>query len=114
MRLVIPAVLATMLASTAATAQEKLCHAPHQALILALEEYRKNRDLSFDPIELWSQTAATECKSGEVLTIYDPLLGAGVSWPSGTLIARHCDLTKQVVVFATYTAICYVIQPPRQ
>jgi hypothetical protein len=30
-----------------------------------------------------------------------------------TAIARHCDLTKQVVVMPN-AAICYVIQPPRQ
>jgi hypothetical protein len=118
MRLIIPAALAAILASPAAQAQAKLCLAPERAnsaYYRQLEEDRAARvTRRLDPVDFWSRAAETECKAGEIVMIYDPAPAPGqASWPTRALIARHCDLTKQVVVLPN-AAICYVIQPPRQ
>jgi hypothetical protein len=118
MRLMIPAALAAILASPAAQAGERLCLAPDQAVeaFLRLPDQERSQQLRLgrNLLKLWTEAAATECKAGEVLTIYDPFPGPAAHWPTRTLIARHCDLTKQVVMVGNNTAICYVIQPPRQ
>lgn len=103
MRLIIPAALAAILASTAAQGQEKLCLAPERA---AQDE--RNRAEYGKALEEWT-VATAQCKAGEVLIINYPFtMRVGL-----TAVARHCDLTKQVVVLPN-AAICYVIQPPRQ
>jgi hypothetical protein len=104
MRLIIPAALAAILASTAAQAQERLCLAPERAA----QDERNGADRYGKALEEWT-VATAQCNAGEVLIINYPFtMRVGL-----TAIARHCDLTKQVVVLPN-AAICYVIQPPRQ
>jgi hypothetical protein len=106
MRLIIPAALTAMLASTAAQGQERLCLAPERAAQDTINRSRGPSDPT--PWDAWT-VATAECKTGEVLIINYPFTGRlGL-----TAVARHCDLTKQVVVMPN-AAICYVIQPPRQ
>jgi hypothetical protein len=106
MHLIIPAALAAILASTAAQAQERLCLAPERAAQDTINRDRGPNDPT--PGAAWT-VATAQCKTGDVLIINYPFtVRLGL-----TAVARHCDLTKQVVVLPN-AAICYVIQPPRQ
>jgi hypothetical protein len=111
MRLIIPAALTAILASTAAQGQERLCLAPERAAQDAINRGTQPGDATTangKALEEWT-VATAQCKTGEVLIINYPFsMRVGL-----TAIARHCDLTKQVVVMPN-AAICYVIQPPRQ
>jgi hypothetical protein len=114
MRLIIPAAIAALLASTAAQAQEKLCLAPERAAGDAFKQANESRQFRDGPttnrkaLDDWT-VATAQCNAGEVLIINYPFT---VRFGDAA-IARHCDLTKQVVVLPN-AAICYVIQPPRQ
>jgi hypothetical protein len=111
MRLIIPAALAAILASTAAQAQERLCLAPERAAQDAINRGTIPGDATPSALKAWDDwtVATAQCKTVEVLIINYPFtFRVGL-----TAVARHCDLTKQVVVMPN-AAICYVIQPPRQ
>jgi hypothetical protein len=111
MRLIIPAALAAILASTAAQAQETFCMDPDLAAMeaQARQSPGAGANIGASVGEAW-RNATAKCKNGELLIIHFRWFS---SLTRPIAIARHCDFTKQVVVLPD-AAICYVIQPPRQ